>query len=795
VRDFNLFRFRLISAAIFSLVAFQLTQAPAGSVRAADASFLDVIVLGNNASEQSHGFHDERSQIIKGGLDESARRLLPDDPVSFDGGSISFSLKVDPSLQNYVTVKLWGSDKGAGLGRLLLFADGLQVGYRREGDYDVLNQADAEGECPGRFLYQTIPLPPLLTRGKTSIELKIAALGPMWYYGTTFAQYQKNLEEPTRGIYRVYTHTTTRFVPDPSEKQGVFQSLGIRPGPGEEVIEQSREIVNERLSKLLEKTATDKPSNNLQTRFSRMLLLSEAYNTPWSAAYLDERAIKQIIIDADNTARDVASNPKFISNDWLGTGPMGEAVTRVWPAIKERMGEKIEVGSTIKITRGQAWANALRQSVDFWRTHRRAYTNQSMIVDRNIYTANRGLELIDPSRALPESQTLRYLYEAVGIEPWLGSDPSENQQPPAAETASLDDKIPKPFGEHYYLVTRKGLSRELGWVGTYGETILHFTHDIVQLTGDAKIRDQLRNLEAARMFFRYPGVDGDGYQCMKLASEIDNRTAHYPLSGAAYTAPNIREDWWMDVPALLNDDPVAVGAAQQSVADNQYFAYVQSRLKDPDTLGMMRNIDEYAKFKTLSPSSYHLPMGDKQPDFVFSDEEDAVLAIKHGNTRLFVNLYYRAERGVNGVARVFELDPAMTRIATVRTEFETSPSGHTYTRPDWIDGIRSKGLPPPDEVLHEAWAGDTMPITARPPGAPSPAYGDWGPFLGKASFYRLRYGDYLIAVNTTYENTFTIAVPADAPASARDLVDDQRVSPGEKLTLGPCSTIVLYLGD
>jgi hypothetical protein len=791
----KLFRFPIIGAAILSMFAFRFTQAQGGGLRAANASFLDVVVLGNNASEQSHGFQDKRSEIIHGGLEESARRLLPDEPVSFEGGSVSFSLKVDPSLQNYLTVKLWGSDKGAGSGRLILFADDLQVGYRREGDYDVLNQTDEEGECPGRFLYETLPLPPSLTRGKTSIELKVASLGPMWYYGRTFAEYQKDLVEPTRGIYRVYTHTTTRFAPDPSEKQGTFQTLGIRPSTGEEVIARTQRIVNDRLTKLLAQPVHDSKTSKLGVLSSRMQLLAEAYNTPWTVAYHDERAIEQIIGDGDAMVGAIADDPKLISNDWAGTGPMGDAVLRIWTALQPRMNEKLHPDS--EATRGKAWAKVLRESVDYWRTHRRAYTNQSMIVDGNIYTANRGLLLIDPDRALPESRALRYLYEAVGLEPWLGSNPAPEGRQQAAwpETAALDNG-PQPFGRHYYLVTRKGLSRELGWVGSYGETILHFTHDIVELTGDAKIREQLRKLEAARMYFRYPGMDADGYQCMKLPSEIDNRTAHYPFSGAAYTAASVREDWWMDVPALLSDDPVSVGAAQQSLADNQYFAYVNNRLNDPDTLGMMRNIDQYEKVKMLAPSPYRLPMGGDRPDFVFSDEENAVLALKHGDTRLFVNLYYRAERAVNGVARVLELNPTITRIATVRTEFETSPSGHTYTRPDWIDGIRSDTLKPPGDVPHEAWAGDTMPIAARPADARVPAYGDdWGPFVGKASLYRLRYGDYLIAVNTTEEKSYTVEVPADAPANARDLVDNQRVSPGEKLSLGPCSTIVLYLGN
>src|SRR5207245_7551727 len=106
-----------------------------------------------------------------------------------------------------------------------------------------------------------------------------------------------------------------------------------------------------------------------------------------------------------------------------------------------------------------------------------------------------------------------------------------------------------------------------------------------------------------------------------------------------------REEWWMDVPALLSDDPVSVGAARQCLADNQYFAYIEGRLEYPDTLGMMRNVDEYEKVKSLPASSFRLPMTDGQPDFAFADEEDAVLALKHGQTRLLVNLYYRSERG------------------------------------------------------------------------------------------------------------------------------------------------------
>ena len=62
--------------------------------------------------------------MTNGGLGEPARQLLPLEPVSYNGGWVSFRLKVDPQQQNYFTVKLWGSDKGAQLGRLILYLDG-----------------------------------------------------------------------------------------------------------------------------------------------------------------------------------------------------------------------------------------------------------------------------------------------------------------------------------------------------------------------------------------------------------------------------------------------------------------------------------------------------------------------------------------------------------------------------------------------------------------------------------------------------------------------------------------------
>ncbi|MFO1451005.1 MAG: hypothetical protein U1F61_22800 [Opitutaceae bacterium] len=795
---------RLVHVLRFFRAAALLLAASVCS-RGADSpvtSVLDTLILGDPTSERAHGFSQIGSEVLAGGLGEPARRLLPLAPISHNGGSIRFTLKVDPAQTIYLTVKLWGSDRGAAAGRLLLFLDGQQVGYRHEGDHDVLNQSDDEPAYLGRFLYQTVTLPPMLTRGRTTVELTIAGLGPMWPYGSTFAQKQRAFSQPSRGIYRVVTHTAACFTPDPSEKQGPAGGATPRPGgPGEELIATTRATVNARLTRLLEEPVGGGGTGPAD---GRILLLAEAYLTPWTTAYHDPRAIAGLVRAGDRFLR-----PGVIGQPWVGAGPLGEAIARVGPdpALLKALDEAIEVpsgfpflpeqrglepgeelaakpaapsGSTVRLSRREAWSQVLRASVDWNRlSGRRFYTNQSMIVDHNIYTANRGLQVIAPSLALPEEQARRYLYEAIGVRPWLGNDRPEGGSA-------------KPYGDGYYQVTRKGLSRELGYVGTYGETILTFTRDMAELTGDEKIRAQLLRLQAARLVFRYPSLDGDGYRVMKLASEIDSRTAHFPLSQGAYGIAHVREAWWMELPAFLQD-PMSVGAVQQCLEDNQYFQRLDQRAKDNDTRGMMRNATDYAVVKALPKSAYRLPMTEGQPDFVFSDEENAVLAIKHGEQRLFFNFYFRQEFGVSGVVRILDVAPTVMRIATVKSQFQVVSSGREWTRPDVIDFQRSGGMPPPGESLHQAWRGETLPIAERPAGASRPEYGKWGPFVGKAAFYWLRYGDYLVAINTTETTTHSLPLPA-GQARALDLVSGKTVPLGSDLPVGPLTSVVLYLG-
>ena len=57
----------------------------------------DTLTFGDAASEHGHGLAAEQSRTVTGGLGEPARVLLPRAPASWEGGSVSFTMRVDRS--------------------------------------------------------------------------------------------------------------------------------------------------------------------------------------------------------------------------------------------------------------------------------------------------------------------------------------------------------------------------------------------------------------------------------------------------------------------------------------------------------------------------------------------------------------------------------------------------------------------------------------------------------------------------------------------------------------------------
>lgn len=740
----------------------------------------DVLVFGNKVSEVKHGLRDSLTEVYKGGMNETARRMLNGMQPDWQGGKMKFRMRVNPEKQNYFTVRCWGSESDETV--VMLFIEGKQVGYRHLGDYDLLHRGNGGSPCPGRFYYYTLPLPLKYTQGKKEVELEMRSYGKMWDYGYSFEQYQKKMESPTIGFYKAYTDTEACYEPEKKEKQGtsVVAKAPVRTSPGIEVLDELKRIMNECIDDIL--------SKNTPLGQQEVWLLADAYSVKWTKAYRNPEVIEKVCASIDAHYKKYLDNPSVIytdgsvyNGDWMTTCMLARSIRALWGNIRNGMDTLIDG----KITRREAWGRLMEASLEYGTTHRRHYTNQSMIIDMAIYECNRALMLIDSRKALPEYQTLRYLYESLALAPWLGKETVNGPE--------------KPLGDNYWQLTDKGLTKELGFVGYYGEVVDWLIHIYeatsvpgVPYSGDEKLKDQLLRVAGARYNFRYPAVDDEGYRCFRAEAVVGWRDGnHYPGDvmygdrGTAWDATPI-----MTAAATL--DPWAVGIAQQLLSDNQFFAMVAAKLKDSGNIRSLQSClhipEQYETVVAQPVSDKMLPMTSSMPDYVFSDEENGVVAVKNGDEILYVSLYWRARNAVNNLAKIHYITPVMDRIAnvTVKTRFEDS--GMRYTRPDWVN-LGFQGSREWYGGIHSAHAGDVLPIAKIPEGVLFKV-GDENIYAGKAEFYQLEYGKYIIVMNTTKEKTFKYVVPQCR--NIYSLTEDKREVKEQAIILPPRTTYVLY---
>lgn len=741
-----------------------------------------MVQFGNGENEKNHSFAGVLTKIVKGGLNEPARKMLPRSPVAFDGGAMAFQMKVDPQKQNYFTVRCWGSESDNSY--VMLFIEGKQVGYRHLSDLDLLHRGNGEPPFPGRFYYYTIPLPAKYTKDKNLVNLELRSYGESWDYGTTFETFQKNLVSPTIGFYASYTHTETCFVPDGKEVQGKFPvAAPVRITPGPAILDSLKIRVNGDLRKMLN---VYRPLTQLELWF-----LADAYHVQWTPAYNNPDVVTKVMHSIDEFYKDYLNNPKLLytdknmyNADWVAAGPIACSIRGLWKQIGPLVDRRFDNGKGDSVSHRKAWSELMKASLVYSTTHRRQYSNQSMIIDLFLYHCNRALALMDPEKALPEQQTLHYLYESVSLTPWLGSETKNGPE--------------KPMGDNYYELTKQGLTRETGFVGYYGE-VLDLAVNIYSATqipgvpdsGDEKIRQQLLKMAKARSYFRYPSLDDDGNKAMRAEAVIGWRDGvHYPGS-ITYGDRGIAWDASPVMTAAATLDPEAVGIAQQMFDDNQFFNIISEKMKLEGlrvTKSLLEIPDQYEMLKKQPVSSYQLPMSKGMLDFIFSDEDDGVVALKNGDEMLYASLYWRARTGINNLAKVHYITPEIDRIANIYIESQFEPCGMQFTRRNWVtlSWLPIRNFYPGIESAH---TGEVLPVAKMPPGI-SFKPGEENAFSGKADYYKMQYGKYLIAMNCTGDKTYDLEIPAGY-LNATDLVTRKKTGNVKLLSVQPHTTVVL----
>ncbi|GAB2961336.1 hypothetical protein GCM10023080_022040 [Streptomyces pseudoechinosporeus] len=1083
---------------------------------------LDSVVFGDAKSEAAHHLTATLSDTVTGGLGQSARVLNPTQPASYWGGTLKFDVSVSPTGTTYVTVRLWGDDyddtseqagSGTNMWRLQLFCDGLQVGYQDEGAVDSLDILDTAPRTPGRFFFHTLPLPERMTAGKKKVTLEIRSMGRIWSYGQNPDQLYRTMTTPSRGIYRIYTHTEPYFIPPKGEPQGPAPEFKPRTVEGPEVLEAVRKRVLKDQQHYL---VTANPAGMDAFAFQS---LAEGYLWSGSPAYRNPAALDRVLRAVDGRYMAWKSDKAVLTGSdqqWQGFGRVGLVLALLWEHLGDRLDEKVtgspfeisnagfeeggdtpmgwlapswgqtsgatwsrdtavsrtgsaslklqvpasggnmftysnpktrvgkgtytygawirtdgvtgtgayidplffdasgklvgsdhkkfaaggthgweyvsidletpegvtqvemhlrlsgpgiawfdsvdlikpteirnpgfEQGSTaptgwtvpswgrtadatwsrdttashsgsasLKVAAtadtgfitasntarfqvgdgtysysawirtdgvtgtgahidplffdadgklvgsdhrkfaatgthdweqvsldlqtpagatqvefhlrlsgpGAAWfddlavtppksaatveqpvrraayRDMLKSSRDYWRQHFPHYTNQSQICAIGIYQANRGLRLLDPDLALPEEKARDYMYQSLGMKPYLGRE-------------DADGNPTRPLGESYHQVSKAGLTRELGYVGSYGEVIdwLVMMYESVTRGHDAReapeLREEMIKICKARGRFRVVDIDETGGRVSRIETVIGWRNEVYPgeIAYASRTA-------WDSHPlmaAVVFKDPDIVGWTQEMVDDGQFYRQLDLLVKNAWTrvgLAGLRLVSrDWEAFQALASRPARIPTAWDRPDFVFADEENGCLAVKNGKELLFASLYWRSRQGVNNYARVHHLTPVNQRSATVRQR-STGTTDESFTARDWIlwdyaindpgaGHLPPGGFPPPGETLHQSQEGDVYRLAPIPDDIPDPTLGVHFDgvetmLVGRAPFYLCEYGNYLIAMNTTTDETFTLPSRKDF-GPARDLATGKVIGSGERPKLGPLSTLVLYRG-
>lgn len=169
------------------------------------AQQLDMVIFGDENAETAHSLDQLNTTVGNGGLDESYRKL---EGSNIESSYIGVTLSVDPEVQNYLTLKLWGSDTLESKQYLYFYyyktifgnlAVWDEIGSAGSDPSEIINWTNTS-TYPNRFVYVTYLLPDEILGGQDSMHFRIAGA--------------------ELSIYKAYVHTNPYFKPDEVEQQG-----------------------------------------------------------------------------------------------------------------------------------------------------------------------------------------------------------------------------------------------------------------------------------------------------------------------------------------------------------------------------------------------------------------------------------------------------------------------------------------------------------------------------------------------------------------------------------------------
>ena len=162
------------------------------------------------SGESAHSMTQPASTNGTGMFGQTTRVIAPSPtaPGTPAGNAVlTFTMACDPTLQNYLTVKLWGGDTTPGVIYLYDATRGYALtNYEGQSVPELDDQDSTTPMSPGRFVYVTMPIPLASTQGKQTVTLTLNAAEAFSYYGGR-ATTDLGAGQTTRPIYSAFTHT------------------------------------------------------------------------------------------------------------------------------------------------------------------------------------------------------------------------------------------------------------------------------------------------------------------------------------------------------------------------------------------------------------------------------------------------------------------------------------------------------------------------------------------------------------------------------------------------------------